>query len=444
MTGAFTRRGLLRSAGTAAIAGLTASPLSARVSAALRERRDAGPDELARDEAFWRPIQNAYTTDRAHVNLNNGGVSPCPFQVQEALFTHWRYANQSPVQHMWRHQEPRREMVRTQLAELFGCDAEEVALVRNATEALETVTFGLDLEPGDEVISTEQDYPRMITAWRQRAAREGIVFKQVSLPTHPTSDEDIVARFRAAITPRTRLLHFCHVINLTGQILPVRPLADLARSHGAFSLVDGAHAFAHFQFRADELGCDYYGTSLHKWLSAPFGTGMLYARRDRIAEVWPLFAATDPQSADIRKFEQYGTHPCPIFLAVGEAAHFQQTLGTDVKEARLRYLKDFWVDALADLDNVRLHTPREPSRSCGIATVEIDGVAPGALNRWLYSKHRIVTTVIRHEDTERDDVPPEERVTFRGLRITPHVYTTRAELQRFVGAMRLAAEHGID
>jgi isopenicillin-N epimerase len=388
------------------------------------------PEEIARDERFWFPVQQAFTVDRSLVNLNNGGVSPSPEIVQEAMKRHLDYSNQAPVQTMWRVLEPQRETVRAGLARMFGCGAEEVALTRNASESLQICQSGFDLRRGDEVVTTTQDYPRMITTWQQRERREGIVLKQIRLPVPAEDPAEVVARFEAAVTPRTRLIHMCHMINLTGQILPVREVVRMARRRGIPVIVDGAHAFAHFPFTRDELDADYYASSLHKWLYAPHGTGLLYVRRDAIPGLWPLQAAEARLDANIRKFEEIGTHPAANFLAIAEALAFSEGIGLARKAARLVYLRDRWARALMAHDRVRMHTSLRPGLAVGLANFSIDGIDPGALVGHLFNAHRILATPIKHAAVE-------------GVRVTPNVYTTPAEIDVFVTAVEKVIRDGL-
>jgi isopenicillin-N epimerase len=393
-------------------------------------RYPGSPKEIAADEEFWREVQQAFTIDRSLVNLNNGGVSPAPAVVQAAMKRYLDFSHQAPTYNMWRILEPQKEGVRQRLAREFGCDAEEVAITRNASESLEICQLGFDLVADDEILTTNQDYPRMLATFDQRERREGIVVKKISLPVPAEDPAEVVGRFEAAITPRTRLILMCHMINITGQILPVREVVAMARSRGIPVIVDGAHALAHFDFRLSDLECDYYGSSLHKWLFAPHGSGLLYVRREKIADLWPLMAAGHEMTADVRKFEEIGTHPAANFVAIGEALTFHQGIGPKRKEERLVYLRDYWARQLLEHDRVRLHTSLEPGLACGIATVEIEGVEPGDLNRLLWEKHRIITTPITHEE-------------FKGLRISPSVYTTLEELDRFVEAMEVVARKGL-
>jgi selenocysteine lyase/cysteine desulfurase len=384
--------------------------------------REGTPEEQAADEAYWREIQQAFMVDRSWVNLNNGGVSPSPTVVHDALKRQLDFSNHGPAYTMWRVLEPQIEGVRQRLAREFGCDPEELAVTRNASEALEICQLGIHLEPGDEVLTTDQDYGRMLTTWDQRARREGIVITKISFPAPPPSMDDLVARFERAITPRTKVIHFCHITNLSGQIFPVKAICRMARARGIQTIVDGAHAFAHFPFQRDDLECDFYGTSLHKWLLAPIGTGFLYMRREKVKDVWPLMAATAEMDDDIRKFEEIGTHPAANHNAIAEALTFHQGIGPERKAARLRYLRNRWMQRLESLPGVVHHTSYDPAQACGLANMGIEGVEPGEMASFLWDKHRIFVVGIGHPDCT-------------GIRVTPNVYTTVDEIDRFAEAM---------
>jgi isopenicillin-N epimerase len=387
--------------------------------------------ELATDEAYWSEIQRAFDADRTLVNLNNGGCSPTPSHVLEAMIRDLRFSNEMPVHHMWDVLEPRIESVRRDLAAEFGCDPEEMAVVRNASEAMETLILGIDLKAGDEVVLTNQNYPRMITTWEQRARREGIVVKKISFPVPPPSREDVVGGFRSALTPRTKVIEITHITNLTGQILPVREIARMARERGIEVFVDGAHAFAHFPFRRDDLECDYYGTSLHKWLLAPIGTGFLYVRKEKQKRIWPLMAAPAAMDNDVRKYEEIGTHPAANHNAIAGALAFHRGIGSERKAARLRLLRDRWAKRLLAADpRVKVLTPLNDTDSCGIGLIHVEGVDTARLQAYLWQKHRIMTTPIVH---------PE----FNGLRITPNVYTTLPEIDLFAGRMEEVLKKGL-
>ena len=387
--------------------------------------------DLANDETYWSHIQRAFDMDRTMINLNNGGISPTPSHVLEQMIRDLRFVNELPVEHNWRILEPRMESTRRELAKEFGCDTEEMAITRNASEGLEIMILGLDLQRGDEVIVTNQNYGRMITTWQQRERREGIVLKQVSFPVPLTDPRVLLRNIEAAITPRTKVIELTHITNLTGQILPIRDVVRIARPRGIPVFVDGAHAFAHFPFKRDELECDYYGTSLHKWLHAPIGVGFLYVRKEKIPSIWPLFAAAKERDANIRKFEEIGTHPQANFNAVSTAITFHRGIGADRKIARLRWLRDRWANALmAESPRVKVLTELGPQKSGAIGLISVDGLDPVKLGGWMMSKYRIVNTPIVH---------PE----FSGIRITPSIYTTPDEIDTFVDAVTTAIRRGI-
>ncbi len=392
---------------------------------------DRSPEAVAEDESYWAEIQRAFDADRTMINLNNGGISPSPSHVLEAMIRDLRFTNELPVEHMWRVLEPRIESVRRDLAREFGCDPEEMAITRNASEANEIMILGIDLKRGDEVVVSNQNYGRMLTAWDQRVRRDGIVVKQISFKVPPPSQAYILDQFKAAVTPRTRIIEVPHITNLTGQIMPIRELVDFARPRGIEVLVDGAHAFAHFPFKRDDLGADYYGTSLHKWLLAPIGTGFLYVTKDKQKKLWPLMAAAATQDNDIRKYEEIGTHPAANHNAISAALAFHRGIGADRKLARLRYLRDRWAKRLlAESPRFKVLTPLDSPYSGAIALVSVEGLEFGKLGAWLMSKHRIVNTPIEHAE-------------FTGLRITPNVYTTVDEIDTFSDKMLEAIKTGI-
>src|ERR671919_2567167 len=429
-----TRRDFLSVAGKglgfAALTTPTVATLLKEVNAAARSVAHLSPEEAARDEDFWFEIQRAFTVTRGIVNLNNGGVSPSPRIVTEALVRYIWQQEDATAYTMWQILEPQSETIRTGLAELFGCDREEIAITRNASESLETLLMGMDFKPGDEILTTTQDYPRMLTTLRQREKRENLKLKLIQLPIPAKNLNEITAAFEKGISDRTRLILMSHMINITGQITPVKAVCDLARARGIETIVDGAHSFAQFNFRHTDLGCDYFGTSLHKWLYAPKGTGMLYVKRDKIEKLWPLMAAESKQASDIRKFEEIGTHSAAPKLAIGEALLFHNGIGGKRKEARLRYLSRYWMNRLKEVPKIRFNTSFDPNQSCAIANVSIEGTDPTAIGNYLFAKHRIFTTPIVHEE-------------FKGIRITPNVYTTLGELNRFCRLMESIARKGL-
>jgi isopenicillin-N epimerase len=425
-----TRRAFLGlAAGASALASFRDDALE-RLASASGTAEGAAPEALAADERYWGEIQQAFGVNRSYVNLNNGGVCPSPRVVQEAMKRSLDLSNEAPVYTMWQLLEPQVESVRRSLAREFGCDAEEIAITRNASEGLETVQQGLDLAPGDEVLTTTHDYPRMLTTWRQRERRNGIVLKTISFPFPPPSLDALALRFEQAVTPRTKAILVCHMTNLTGQVFPVKQICRMARARGIETIVDGAHAFAHFPFKHEDLDCDYYGTSLHKWLFAPHGTGFLYVRRSKIGKVWPLMAAEKRQDEDIRKFEEIGTHPAANHNAIAEALVFHRGIGAERKAARLRYLRDRWMKRLSANPRVRIHTSFDPAMSCAIGNVQIEGVDTEKLGKHLFDTRRIIVVPIKHAE-------------FEGLRVTPCVYTTPDEVDQFAEAMEGVIARGL-
>jgi selenocysteine lyase/cysteine desulfurase len=432
--GALDRRRFLSSVGKglglAALSSSTVASLLKDVRAAAKRVAHLSAQEAARDEDFWFDIQQAFSVTRGIVNLNNGGVSPSPRIVTEALVRYIWQQEDATAYTMWEILEPQSETIRTGLAEAFGCDREEIAITRNTSDSLEALLFGFDLKRGDEVLTTTQDYPRMLTTLRQRERRDGIVLKTVKIPVPPKDPSEITASYEAGFTPRTRLVLVSHMINLTGQITPVRDICELARRRGVETIVDGAHSFAQFGFKRDDLGCDYFGTSLHKWLHAPKGTGMLYVKKEKIKNIWPLLAAEKSQDADIRKFEETGTRSAAQRLAIGEALLFHQGVGPERKEARLRYLARHWMNQLRGEPNLRFNTSFDDRQSCALSNVHVEGTDPYAVCAYLMSRHKIFATPIVHDE-------------FKGVRVTPSVYTTLKELDRFCEALTTVARKGL-
>lgn len=413
-----------------ALSSATVASLFENVNAAGRAVGHLTPVEVAADEDYWSRIQQAFSVTRGIVNLNNGGVSPSPRIVTEAFVRYTWQQEDATAYTMWQILEPQSETIRTGLAEVFGCDAEEIAITRNASESLEILLMGLDLKSGDEVLTTTQDYPRMLTTLKQRELREGLKLKLIQIPIAPDDVNDIATAYERAITPKTKLILVSHQINVTGQINPVKRVCEMARARGIETIVDGAHSFAQFDFKRGDLGCDYFGTSLHKWLYAPKGTGMLYVRKEKIPKVWPLMASEDKQRNDIRKYEEIGTHSAAMRLAIGEAILFHNAIGGKRKEERLRYLSRYWMNNLKGIPKVGFNTSFDPKQSCAIANFKIDGVDPVALGGYLMSKHKIFTTPIVHAE-------------FTGIRITPNVYTTLWELDRFSSVVADVAKRGL-
>ena len=431
------RRAFLRlcgALGTAAYAA-KASGLEG-IEAASQSVADRLPGEVAKDEFYWREIQLAFKLDRTLINLNNGFTCPCPRVVLESVWRYMEMINMLPV-HYQGMVANNIQTIRLRMAAEFGCDPEEMALTRGASESLQIAQNGIDLKAGDEVITTEQDYPRMLTTWDQRMRREGIKVTRLQFPV-PATQDDLYERFEKAITPRTKVFHFCHITNLTAQMFPVQRLSRLARSKGIVTIVDGAHALGHFPFKLRDLECDAYGVSLHKWLLAPIGNGCLYVRREMIPKFWPLQAAPERQDDDIRKFEAIGTHPWAIRAALGEALAFHQAIGAERKAARLRYLTLRWANALKSHPRVKiLSNLGEPPETWGVAAVNIEGIDVRALAKFLMDKYRIIVVPLV------GGAPPNQVFDYQALRVSPNVYTTLEEIDTFVTAMEDALKNGV-
>jgi len=408
--------------GTAAGAGLSlllGERVWARFAALPVER-------LAADEAFWSAIRSKYRLKPDYINLESGYYSMQATPVLEAFIAKVREVNYHASYYLRTTQVPDKAAARDKLATLAGCSPSELCITRNTTESIATVVAGFDWRRGDEAVMAEQDYGHMLAQFRLTARRHGIVNKLVSVPADPKSDDEIVQLYAGAISPRTRLLMVSHMINVTGQILPVRRIADMAHERGVDVLVDGAHAFGQFEYTIPQLGCDYYAASLHKWLGCPLGTGILYVRRDKIAGLWPIYGDHRMNDdTDIMKLNHTGTHPVHTDLAIAHAIAFHETIGGQRKEARLRYLQNYWTSKVRPLANVVMNTPADPARSCAIANVGVTGVAPDALARTLLEKYRIWTNAV---DNAAAGV--------HGVRVTPHVFIVPKELDVLVGAIR--------
>jgi selenocysteine lyase/cysteine desulfurase len=386
---------------------------------ALEKKAHLDAGDLATDEDFWYLIQQAYTTSPNVINLNNGGVCPQPKVVQEAVERYNRLSNEAPSYYMWRILDQGREPLRLKLAEIAGCSPDELAIDRNSSEALETIIFGLRLQRGDEVVLTKQDYPNMINAWKQREHRDGIVLKWLNFDFPIEDKARIVREFANAFTAKTKVVQITHIINWNGQVLPAKEIAQEAHRRGIEVMVDAAHSFAHLNYKIPELECDYYGTSLHKWLCAPFGSGLLYVKKEKIKNLYPLFAAGDPESDDIRKFENLGTRSFAIEQAIGQAVNFYQMIGAERKQKRLHYLKSYWTEKALKFPGVSIGTSLHPDWGCAIALLQVQGKTPNEVSEYLFNHFKIHTVAINWENIS-------------GVRITPNVYTSLSDLDRLV------------
>jgi len=398
-----------------------------------RRKQDAdAAGASASDPAFWAEVQRAWAVDRGILNLENGGLQPAPAVVNDAFIRDWKFANAAPSHTNSRVLWPQVEGVRARLAQAFGCDTEELAITRNTTEGFLAVALGMKLAAGDEVLTTTQDYHRFRNGFLQRQAREGIVLKTIQLPIPAEDANVVVQRFAEAITPRTRAILLSHVFQLTGQVMPIREIVRLARTRGILVIVDGAHGFSHLPFKRDDLECDIYVTSLHKWLSAPHGTGFLYVRKALIPSIWPLQPPTAKAIDDIRKFEAIGTASAAPYLAIGDALDFWAAIGVERKAARLVWLRERWLTRLDAEPGLKftVHTSRKPGLAGAIVNVDVDGLPPVKLAAWLWDQHRVLVAGVEHAE-------------FKGLRVVPALYTTEVELDRFADLLIAAHRHGL-
>lgn len=400
---------------------LSAIPFTAKAKSLLDEIPEGITNEKFDD--FWLGIRNDYKLKPDYVNLENGYFSMMSQPVLEKYLEDVKMINTEASYYMRTVQFDKKQKVNDRLAEFLGCATEELIITRNTTESLDTVISGIDWKAGDEAVMAEQDYGSMLDMFKQQAKRYGIINKIVSVPLNPTTDEEIVNLYENAITPKTRLLMVSHMINITGHILPIKKICDMAHAKGVEVMVDGAHAVAHFDFKISDLNCDYYGSSLHKWLGTPMGAGILYIRKEKIKTLWPLFAEAGIAETDVKKLNHTGTHPVSTDIAIHHAIDYHQKIGSKRKEDRLRFLQNYWVDKVKGINKIYLNTPSDKTRSCGIANVGIEGIKPGDLAKILMDKYKIWTVAI-------------DSANVHGVRITPHVYTTTDDLDAFVKALK--------
>ncbi len=414
------KRTFLKSAG---LVGLTAPLAFTHLRSAVAAVEGKDEWEVASDEEFWRRVRGDYSIKPDYINLENGYYCFMPQETLEHQIQHMRRVNYEGSYYMRTARQKNKRIVAAKVAQVVGCSADEVAITRNTTESLDLVIGGMDWNEGDEAVMAEQDYGAMLNHFKLVAKRFGVVNRLVSVPNHPQDDQEIVDLYASAITDRTRLLMVCHMINITGQVLPIRKICDMAHERGVEVMVDGAHAYSHIDFRMEDLDCDYYGTSLHKWLCAPLGSGMLYVKKDKIDNVWPLLAAGDLDANDIRRLNHIGTDPVHVDLGIVNALEYQEAIGLKRKEARLKYLQQYWTKQLRDHPRVIINTPADVNRHGGIGNVGIEGWDPVELADTLMRDYRIFTVGIN-------------RPGVIGLRITPNLYTTLDELDALVSAIK--------
>ena len=413
------KRTFLKSAG---LAGLGATLNFTHLRSAVAAVEGMDPKQVASDEDFWRAVRGDYSIKPDYINLENGYYCFMPQQTLEHQIQHMRRVNYEGSYYMRNSRQKNKRLVAARIGEIVGCSAEEIAITRNTTESLDLIIGGMNWKEGDEAVMAEQDYGAMLNHFKFVARRYGVVNRLVSVPNHPRDDDEIVDLYASAITDKTRLLMVCHMINITGQVLPIRKICDMAHARGVEVMVDGAHAYSHIRFQMKDLDCDYYGTSLHKWLSAPLGSGMLYVRKEKIDTVWPLLAEGELEPNDILRLNHVGTDPVHVDLGILNAIEYQNAIGLERKEARLKFLQHYWTSKLRGLPRVVINTPADMNRHGGIGNVGIEGIEPRELADTLFNDYRIFTVGI-------------DRPGVRGLRITPNLYTTTEELDALVSAI---------
>ena len=411
---------------TATLSGIGSAMGMDALASLFDAKKNVSATALAADDAFWKNIRNQYILKPDYINLENGFYNFIPQPTLEKYIEHIRHINFHGSHYMRTVQRDNKKRMAAKLAEVAGCSPDELIITRNTTESLDLIIAGQDWKAGDEALMAIQDYGAMLDMFDQVSRRYGVVLNKVSIPNLPASDEEIVSLYEKAITPKTKLLMIPHMVNITGQILPVRKICDMAHSKGVEVMVDGAHAFAHIQYKINDLGCDYYGTSLHKWLSVPLGAGFLYVKKDKIAKVWPLIGDGNKDLDDIRRLNHVGTHPSATDLTVEDAIDFYNMIGAERKEKRLRYIQQYWTSRVKNVPKIIINTPTDDKRSCGIANVGIDGMTPADLAKRLMDEHKIFTVAI-------------DTANVHGCRITPNVYTTLEELDAFVAALKKLA-----
>lgn len=379
--------------------------------------------QVAQNEDFWTDIRKAYRLKPNYINLENGYFSMQSEEVLKYFIDHVREINYEASYYMRTRQFDDKIAMRQKLATMLGCSVEELAITRNTTESIDSIISGIDWKSGDEAIMAEQDYGSMLDMFKQQARRYGMVNKIISVPNHPKSDEEIVNMYEKAITSKTRLLMVSHIINITGHLLPIKKICDMAHSHGVEVIVDGAHSFAQIDFKITDLGCDYFASSLHKWLGCPLGEGLLYVKKEKIKNIWSTYADKGFADDDIRKLNHTGTHPVHSDLTIADAIRFHEKIGIQRKEARLRFLQEYWTKKARQIPGVIVNTPTDSQRACGIANVGVKNLTPAQLAKTLLEKYKIWTVAIDYANVQ-------------GVRITPHVYTSIEELDVFVAALK--------
>lgn len=411
---------------TAALSGIGSSIGMDALAALFDSKKNVSAETLAADDQFWKQIRSQYLIKTDYINFESGYYNIIPQPTLEKYLQHIRDINFHGAHYMRTVQVENKNRMAAKLAEVAGCSPDELIITRNTTESLDIIIAGQDWKAGDEALMAIQDYGSMLDMFQQVSNRYGVVLNKVSVPNIPKSDEEIVSLYEKAITPKTKLMMVSHMINITGHILPVRKICDMAHRKGVKVMVDGAHAFAHIQFKIKELGCDYYGTSLHKWMGVPLGSGFLFVKKENVASVWPLLGDGNRDLTNIQRLNHTGTHPCATDLAIEDAIDFYNRIGAERKEIRMRYLQQYWTSRVKDLPTIIINTPTENNRSCGIANVGIQGISPAELDKRLFKEFKIFTVAIDYANVQ-------------GCRIAPNVFTSIEELDVLIAALKKMA-----
>ena len=375
------------------------------------------------EDELWKTVRSHYTLKDEYVNLESGYYNIIPNPILEHFINHVKHVNIEGSFYMRNDLNKNKDRVTSELANIVGSSPDQIAITRNATESLDLVISGFPWKKGDEAIYAKQDYGTMKEMFEQISDRYGVVNKIISIPNHPKNDEEIVSLYESQITSKTKLIMVCHMINITGQILPVKKICEMAHSYGVEVMVDGAHCVGHFDFSIDDFNCDYYGSSLHKWLATPLGAGLLYVNKNKTHRIWPLLANGNTNKSDIKRLNHIGTHPVHTDLAISNSIDYLKWIGMERKEKRMRFLQRYWSDKLRNVNNVIVNTPIDIDRSCGIGNVGLTNMSPSKMEDLLFEKYKIFTVAIDYANV-------------KGCRISPNIFTTTKELDSFIDAVK--------
>ena len=375
------------------------------------------------EDELWKTVRSHYTLKDEYINLESGYYNIIPDPILDHFINHVKHVNIEGSYYMRKDLNKNKDRVTSELANLVGSTPDQIAITRNATESLDLVISGFPWKKGDEAIYAKQDYGTMKEMFEQISDRYGVVNKIISVPNHPKNDEEIVSLYESQITSKTKLIMVCHMINITGQILPIKKICEMAHSYGVEVMVDGAHCVGHFDFSIDDFNCDYYGSSLHKWLATPLGAGLLYVNKNKTHRIWPLLANGNTDKSDIKRLNHIGTHPVHTDLAISNSIDYIKWIGMERKENRMRFLQRYWSDQLRNMKNVVVNTPIDMQRSCGIGNVGLTNMSPSKMENILFDKYNIFTVAIDYANV-------------KGCRISPNIFTTTEELDIFVKAVK--------